>query len=132
MQLKDNKHLVIAPIGWGHYNAFSLPDLILRLNEQYEGWVRENASELVEMLRDATSAHLMCGTDDVNPESVELQYQVTYDNEQWIAHLDRDGVKLIYTDGDWDNWVALGDLESESYLLGQIIGDPVVQNLLKS
>ena len=132
MQLKDNKHLVKAPIGGGHYNAFSLPALILRLNEQYNEWVEKNTTELVELLRNATSLHLMCATDDEDAENVELQYQVNYNNEQWIARLERDGVQLVYADqGDWDNWVELGDLETEPFLLGQIIGDPVVQNLLK-
>lgn len=132
MKLKNDFHLVSAPFGGGHYNAFELPDVIDRLQKQYYNWVKANAAELTSLLENAASSHLMF--DDVTDESeaVELQYQVSHNGEQWIAYMHRDGLRLRYADPDYkgeDNFSWFG-LESEPYLLGQVIADPVVRKLL--
>jgi hypothetical protein len=132
MELKNNAHLVTAPIGAGSYNAFDLPYLFNRLQDQYNAWVKENAAELVAMMEHATSLHLMCATDDEDGESLELHTQVSHNDEWWMARIDRDGVTLIYADPDYEGTEGFlwGDMVKEPYLLGQIIADPAVRNLI--
>lgn len=132
MQLKDRKHIIPSPLFAAGVNGFDLPATIAELQEQYYNWVRENAAELTAMLQDAASSHLMFDTDTEESEQVELDTQVSYNEEMWIAYMDRDGMQLRYADAEFDgeDWLTWGDLEKNPDLLGQVIADQAIRKLL--
>jgi hypothetical protein len=113
-------------------NAFSLPGVISALQAQYDNWVTDYATELIAMLEHATSLHLMCETETEVGESVLLENSVRHNGEQWIVWMDRDGIRLSYADPEYEGTDSFmwGDLEKEPYLLGQIIADIEVRNLI--
>lgn len=139
LSLKNGRHIQQYPFkefmdceAWGGFtNMFDLPTAILVLQNLYYGWIRDNAAELTAMLQDAACSHLM-ENEDGESESIELYAQVSHNDEQWTAYIDRDGIKLSYADPEYEgeDWFSWGDLETETDLLGQVITDAQTRKLL--